>query len=110
MGDMDKSGTLEFSELKRAPDDVQDVLHDVAGTANDHELHVIFDALDVDNTGQIDISEFCEGLIMIQEGNPIEIMCIQKHCREMLRLTKNIQASLRQASVNSLADIPREFS
>merc|ERR1712032_1134568 len=66
--DQDGSGMLDFEEMQSAPAEVHEVLLDIAGTSNAGDLKVIFDVLDHDNSGSISIAEFCEGLLLMEQG------------------------------------------
>eukprot|EP00929_Paragymnodinium_shiwhaense_P080917 TRINITY_DN42247_c0_g1_i2.p1 TRINITY_DN42247_c0_g1~~TRINITY_DN42247_c0_g1_i2.p1 ORF type:complete len:557 (+),score=91.44 TRINITY_DN42247_c0_g1_i2:392-2062(+) len=82
--DADGSGLIDFDELMSADKDVKDRLWQLLQSNDPDELHHIFKTLDYDNSGAVGIDEFCEGLMRIQDGKPMEMTCIMKQCSDIL--------------------------
>merc|ERR1719464_2034832 len=79
--DVDSSGTVTLSELMRAPDDVRQTLLEIADMANLAEL---FEALDFDQSGEIEVSEFIYGLMQAHKGKPMEFQCLMRQNRTIM--------------------------
>jgi len=79
--DTDGSGMLDFEELENGPPDVKERLGMIIDLA---DLRRIFDTLDYDRSGQLEIAEFCEGLLKVQEGKPLELTTIIRQCHDIL--------------------------
>lgn len=90
--DSDGSGMIDLQEMQTAPQDVQEILQDVIQTQDMSEMVHIFNTLDYDNSGQLGIEEFCEGLMKIQDGKPLELFSIRKQCMEILQYVRDSQA------------------
>merc|ERR1719433_1087794 len=76
--DQDDSGMVDLAEMQAAPEKVQTLLGDIVGDGA--ELKNIFQMVDFDNSGAISIEEFCEGLVKLQAGIPVELYCVMKMC------------------------------
>merc|ERR1719436_1685126 len=74
--DGDGSGEIDEKELLGASEDDRRLLNEFMSVADPLE---IFHALDIDGTGALDISEFCEGLYQAAVSNtPIELKRMDK--------------------------------
>eukprot|EP00929_Paragymnodinium_shiwhaense_P080027 TRINITY_DN41716_c0_g1_i1.p1 TRINITY_DN41716_c0_g1~~TRINITY_DN41716_c0_g1_i1.p1 ORF type:complete len:773 (-),score=147.78 TRINITY_DN41716_c0_g1_i1:181-2499(-) len=74
--DADGSGTIDREELETAGALARDLMEDFLLTLNPLE---VFDALDVDESGLLTISEFCDGLYQIAVSKtPLEIKRMDK--------------------------------
>jgi len=58
--DRDGSGELDFEELRSAPEEIKEQLQRICNMDDTEE---IFRSLDYDESGFVDIEEFCQGLL-----------------------------------------------
>jgi len=94
--DLDHSGMIDLCELQNAPQDAQERLHTIAGSNDSGQLIEIFNTLDFDNRGQVGIKEFCEGLLKVQDGKPLEIFSIMNQCYTIMEISKGTLRLLEQ--------------
>eukprot|EP00930_Biecheleria_cincta_P028971 TRINITY_DN20164_c0_g1_i1.p1 TRINITY_DN20164_c0_g1~~TRINITY_DN20164_c0_g1_i1.p1 ORF type:complete len:564 (-),score=86.41 TRINITY_DN20164_c0_g1_i1:21-1481(-) len=74
--DEDGNGTLTFEELQRCGDDLQDEL---MMNMKAESLEELFDMIDVDGSGEVEIDEFCIGVSKIASSDqPVEFIRILK--------------------------------
>mmetsp|Transcript_36047 Transcript_36047/g.81456 ORF Transcript_36047/g.81456 Transcript_36047/m.81456 type:complete len:237 (+) Transcript_36047:2-712(+) len=96
--DQDGSGQLDLEEMRGAPADVQDLLQEVAQTSDSSELLDIFYTLDYKGTSSVGVRDFCEGLMRLQDGKPLEVYCIMKQCTEMLAILRSLNGGFQGVS------------
>lgn len=78
--DVDNSQSLTLDEVAAAKPIVKDLLQDLVNTDN---LEDLFHFLDEDDTGELSISQFCEGLAKIcMEDSPLELVQIRGELRK----------------------------
>mmetsp|Transcript_43480 Transcript_43480/g.100596 ORF Transcript_43480/g.100596 Transcript_43480/m.100596 type:complete len:595 (+) Transcript_43480:111-1895(+) len=89
--DEDGSNTLSLAEVKNASPEVSELLREICQIKgqDDSELEKIFSMLDYDNSGQVSIDEFTDGLMKLQDGTPVEILYIMKQSAETLDYVKH---------------------
>merc|ERR1712032_1588443 len=74
--DLDSSGLLTLHELMLAPDNVKEEL---AKCLDSDGLTELWEILDVNGDGQVDINEFCDGIVKLSLSNqPLDLMRIMK--------------------------------
>merc|ERR1712032_335604 len=94
--DTDGSGELDIHELRDAPEDVLDQLQQVSNMSDCEEL---FNILDYDGGGTVQIDEFCEGLLKAQENKPLELIRLMKQCNDIMHTTRMTVEYVKQKSV-----------
>jgi len=80
--DVNCDGEVELAEIQAAPAQVKDQLLRIC---NMDDLEEIFQMLDYDDSGGLDIEEFCTGIIRTQADKPPELLRIMRQCTEILR-------------------------
>lgn len=79
--DQDKSGQVSRDEVTGMDQDDLELIKTLCQIENPLEL---FDALDVDGSGEIDIDEFCDGIWRISiSKTPMEVKKIEKHAQQL---------------------------
>lgn len=91
--DKNSNGMLDFDEVSKAPKHLQDQLHDVCKMDNIEEL---FKALDDDESGLVGIEEFCDGILKVSDGKPMELFCILRSCHHVMKELKDASGLLRE--------------
>lgn len=86
--DVDKSGTLQLEEITRATPEMQSALWDVVQSHDSTDLVNIFKLLDYDDSGHLEIEEFCDGLVARHQGKSLELLCLLQLCRDILWNTR----------------------
>lgn len=81
--DTDGSGHVNKEELTSGPPEVFQYMCSVIGKEDPDEIIKIFDMLDYENQGELTIAEFCEGLSQIISGEPVELLCLLKQCKDI---------------------------
>eukprot|EP00929_Paragymnodinium_shiwhaense_P077264 TRINITY_DN3978_c2_g1_i1.p1 TRINITY_DN3978_c2_g1~~TRINITY_DN3978_c2_g1_i1.p1 ORF type:complete len:784 (-),score=150.82 TRINITY_DN3978_c2_g1_i1:81-2432(-) len=88
--DADSSGEIDREEIKNATGEDAALLNDFMSISSPLE---VFDALDVDGSGCLDIDEFCEGLYHASVSKaPIEIKRMERKLDSVHRKLYNVQA------------------
>ncbi|CAK0860225.1 unnamed protein product [Prorocentrum cordatum] len=76
--DEDGSGNLELEEILNAPEELREQLQQIAKMEDCEEL---FHTLDFDNSGSIDVEEFCDGVLKASQDNkPMELLRLARQC------------------------------
>merc|ERR1711920_575918 len=83
--DEDGSGLLDMTELRGASDEIKAQLQRIC---NMEDVEEIFKSLDYDESGAVDIDEFCEGMLKATSDRPGELIRILKQCTEILQNTR----------------------
>merc|ERR1719410_3305699 len=89
--DEDGSGELDIFELRGASDEIKSQLQRIC---NMEDVEEIFKSLDYDESGAVDIDEFCEGMLKATSDKPGELLRIMKQCAEILKHSRHIAAIL----------------
>merc|ERR1719266_1277378 len=89
--DEDGSGQLDMAELRGASDEIRSQLQRIC---NMEDVEEIFKSLDYDESGSVDIDEFCQGLLKATSDKPGELIRIMKQCAEILKNTRESAAIL----------------
>lgn len=93
--DGDQSGNVNIAEVRHAPPEVLAQLESIVQMSNIEQL---FEYLDSDGSGQLGVEEFVEGILKSESGTPIELLCIMKQCRTLIRNCKLIMGDLDRIS------------
>lgn len=102
--DADESGTLSLTEMIEAHPDVKDILNKVM---NMHDIEDIFQCLDFDGSGHIEIEEFVQGLLEAQRGKSLEIHCLQRQCSHLVNSIRDLQTKVdNMSSQGDSCDVP----
>merc|ERR1712050_823177 len=106
--DEDQSGELDIDELRGASDEIKSQLQRIC---NMDDVEEIFKSLDYDESGTVNIDEFCEGMLKATSDRPGELTRIMKQCTEILRNTREAHAILEDAILsNPSSPIARTLS
>merc|ERR1712157_50890 len=89
--DEDGSGQLDITELRGASEEIKAQLQRIC---NMEDVEEIFKSLDYDESGAVDIDEFCEGMLKANADRPGELVRILKQCTEILKNTRESAAIL----------------
>merc|ERR1711997_387967 len=92
--DEDGSGELDLFELRGASEEIKSQLQRIC---NMEDVEEIFKSLDYDESGAVDIDEFCEGMLKATSDRPGELIRILKQCSEILQNTRESMAMLTRA-------------
>jgi hypothetical protein len=68
-------GQLTLDELHNAPPKVKEMLHCLCDT---DDLDILFTTIDIDNSGFIEIDEFCAGLLRFMDNASLEMLGMDK--------------------------------
>jgi hypothetical protein len=98
--DTDDSKELELDELLSAPSNVKDQLLRIC---NMDDLREVFEMLDYDHSGAVDIQEFCDGIMRRQADKPAELLRLVKQCSDILQLCKIIYAAVLEGNDHVVA-------
>merc|ERR550539_498278 len=91
--DLDGSGELDLEELQGASEEIEAQLQRIC---NMDDVEEIFKSLDYDESGNVDIDEFCQGLLKASSDKPGELIRIMKQCAEILKNTRETTNILAQ--------------
>merc|ERR1719440_1687588 len=80
--DKDCSGELDLWELLDAPEEIKRQLKGITGLDQAEE---IFNLIDYDGSGSVDIEEFCDSLLKAGSDKPAELIRIMKQCTDLLK-------------------------
>jgi len=83
--DEDTSGGLDIEELRGASEEIKAQLQRIC---NMDDVEEIFRSLDYDQSGIVDIDDFCDGLLKASTDKPGELIRIMKQCGEILHNTR----------------------
>jgi len=90
--DADGNDVLTRDEVESSPANIQQELADYMQAGNESLLE-LFDLLDVDESGQVDIEEFCDGIAkLVNSDAPVEVIRMLKQ----LKLLRNQQKEILQ--------------
>merc|ERR1712060_153509 len=93
--DEDGSGQLDISELRGASEEIKSQLQRIC---NMEDVEEIFKSLDYDESGAVDIDEFCEGMLKATSDRPGELIRILKQCSEISQNTRDCMDLLNKKS------------
>jgi len=85
--DADDSGMIDVGEMRMAPKDIQDLLYDIVGGEDPVQ---IFELLDLESKGRLEVDQFCDGLIRLSENQSLENLRIMRQCNLMVDMLKGI--------------------
>merc|ERR1719221_598598 len=83
--DKDGSGEVDIQELREAPEELREQLQRIC---NMDDIEEIFKSLDYDESGSVDIEEFCQGLLKASSDKPGELIRIMRQSAEILKNTR----------------------
>jgi len=99
--DEDGSGLLDVEELRGASEEIKSQLQRIC---NMDDVEEIFRSLDYDESGAVDIDEFCQGLLKCTSDRPGELVRIMKQCAEILKNSRLSLSILSQEYPEHLQD------
>lgn len=98
--DKDGNGTVTMQELQQAPEKLRQKLEQVMKADSLAEL---FEMVDVDESGECDIDEFCDGVAkLINSDTPVESLRILKQLALLRRNIRELHTAIRQMGHLSL--------
>eukprot|EP00931_Biecheleriopsis_adriatica_P065595 TRINITY_DN4009_c0_g3_i1.p1 TRINITY_DN4009_c0_g3~~TRINITY_DN4009_c0_g3_i1.p1 ORF type:complete len:553 (-),score=130.07 TRINITY_DN4009_c0_g3_i1:55-1713(-) len=85
--DEDGSGEVSMDEIRSAPEDAQEELQEMAGT---DDLEALFNLLDYDGGGSLEVEEFCQGVLKATTCAPgtLELGRLVKQFQEVFKYSK----------------------
>eukprot|EP00747_Dinoflagellata_sp_TGD_P199002 gnl/TRDRNA2_/TRDRNA2_72144_c0_seq1.p1 gnl/TRDRNA2_/TRDRNA2_72144_c0~~gnl/TRDRNA2_/TRDRNA2_72144_c0_seq1.p1 ORF type:complete len:253 (-),score=41.98 gnl/TRDRNA2_/TRDRNA2_72144_c0_seq1:312-1070(-) len=86
-------GEVHLDDLLHAPKEIRERLQDMAHI---EDLETLFQMLDHEDQGALNIDEFCEGIWRAQGDKPMELMRIMRQCTDILvgvRTVLDLQAA-----------------
>jgi len=88
--DTNNSGLLDLEEMLDAPEDLRALIFDIADIEDERhsDLAYIFNTLDYDQSGALEIHEFCEGLLKLHDKAALESYFIMRHCNNILTMLR----------------------
>merc|ERR1712190_605498 len=89
--DEDGSGGLDIEELRGASDEIKSQLQHIC---NMDDVEEIFNSLDYDDSGNVEIHEFCDRMLKSTTDKPGELIRIMRQCNEILQNTRPSMAIL----------------
>jgi len=115
--DTSHDGFVDFEELTGAPPDIKEAMQHIVGL---DELEEIFNMLDYDGSGSIDIDEFVDGIMRSQADKPSELIVLVKQSRAILDRLKDLgvrvsvrsdsQSVLPAAAMDKIKKVARRLS
>merc|ERR1712157_126360 len=100
--DEDGSGQLDITELRGASEKIKSQLKRIC---NMEDVEEIFKSLDYDESGAVDIDEFCEGMLKATSDRPGELVRILKQCTEILKNTRECNVILNQSTAKTMSPV-----
>jgi len=99
--DVDGDGTVILQELLVAPDELKKQFEEVL---QGDSLQELFEMIDVDDSGEVDIDEFCDGIAkLVNSDAPVEVLRIlkqQKISRKQLADIRSAVGTIEAAAVD----------
>jgi hypothetical protein len=86
--DASQDGEVELEELLNSPPEVKEALQHVVGL---DELEEIFNLMDYDGSGSIDIEEFVEGIMRSNSDKPSELFVLVKQGKVIIDKLKGLK-------------------
>ena len=83
--DKDSSGNIYKEELEDGPPEVYRAVCKFIGITSSQIIR-FFEMLDYDNRGELTIEEFCDGILMMVSGEPVELNIFIKQCKHLRNL------------------------
>jgi hypothetical protein len=84
---------LTLEDLVNAPEQVKDELCRICRM---DQVNEIFEMLDWDDSGGVDIQEFCDGIMQVQGSKASELLRLTKQCSSVLAYCKSIHTTLNE--------------
>jgi len=90
--DLDDNGTITMEEVAQSDQNSREELMKVL---NADSVQEVFDMLDVDGNGEVDIDEFIEGIVrVVTTTQPVEFICVMKQLGLNRLAVENLQAEI----------------
>merc|ERR1712217_559567 len=83
--DVDNSGGITLDEISQAPQETIERLREFVSLEDFEE---IFNMLDYDSGGTVEVDEFCDGILRAQADKPMELLRLMRQCTEILNNTR----------------------
>jgi len=99
--DADNSGAFTWEELQLCDDECFDKICDVLGS---DDLQAFFNIVDYDKSGVVELDEFIEGLLIVQDKKSLESRAVFKFCQESFFLIRNMNDRLEHFESNLKPD------
>jgi len=100
--DSDGDGHLTWDEFQSASAEIKEDLAEYMNESS-HDMQELFEMLDVDDSGEVSVDEFCDGLAkLVHSDAPVEIIRVLK---QLAIIRKNLDAlGSRKSSVEGLGE------
>merc|ERR1712194_760552 len=90
--DTSGDGEVDLEEVLNAPSDIKEAIQHIVGL---DQLEEVFNLLDYDGSGSVDIGEFVEGIMRSQGEKPSELYVLLKQGKAILSRLSELRPSLR---------------
>merc|ERR1712194_723109 len=90
--DTSGDGEVDLEEVLNAPSDIKEAIQHIVGL---DQLEEVFNLLDYDGSGSVDIGEFVEGIMRSQGEKPSELYVLLKQGKAILNRLSELRPSLR---------------
>ena len=93
---------MELNEIEDAAPEMKEQLSRVC---NMEDVREIFKMLGYDDSGGVDIDEFCMGIMRAQADKLAELTRLVKQCSDILKRLKNMTSILESRSFGQLVEV-----
>merc|ERR1712190_517822 len=89
--DANGSEVITLTDVLQGPDEIKEELMSLCSL---DEPQAVFELLDTDGSGAVDIQEFCDGIMRVHVDKPTELLRLMRQCSHILIYSKKIHAAI----------------